>query len=75
MPAALYAADMNIVWSTQQASGVTPREVRGRLLCDDCEGRFNRYGESEVLRWIAPKKTDERLPVLACWRAWIRSPR
>lgn len=32
-----------------------PTEFTAYLLCDDCEQRFNRNGENEVLRWLAPK--------------------
>ena len=28
---------------------------KSHLLCSNCEQRFNRLGESEVLRWLAPK--------------------
>jgi hypothetical protein len=38
-------------------------EAKAYLLCAECEGRFNNNGESEVLRWIAPKATRD-FPIL-----------
>lgn len=47
-------------------SGPTPH-VKNYLLCHECETRFSQNGESEVLKWLAPKAKrfplSERLKV------------
>jgi hypothetical protein len=56
MPNALYAPGKNgIQYATRTQSGQNPQHMKAHLLCSDCEQRFNRLGESEVLRWLAPK--------------------
>ena len=55
MPAALYPKNKSITSYTQSTTTEDPREVKAYLLCGECEGKFNRNGESEVLRWLAPK--------------------
>ena len=65
MPAALYRTGKTMAWATDETAGVAPREIKDYLLCDECEGRFSKRGESPVLSWIEPNKTGEPLPVLA----------
>lgn len=56
MPRALYAhGRRKITFATRSLSGSNPKEIKANLLCLDCEQRFNGYGESEVLKWLAPK--------------------
>jgi hypothetical protein len=56
MPSALYApGKKGIQYATGSQSGQKPEHMKAHLLCSDCEQRFNRLGESEVLRWLAPK--------------------
>jgi hypothetical protein len=65
VPAALYPKGKKISYATQAGSGAAPAEVKAHLLCRECEGRFNRNGESEVLRLLAPKITRKELPLLS----------
>lgn len=56
MPRALYApGKKGIQFATRSQSGQNPKQMRAHLLCFECEQRFDRLGESEVLRWLAPK--------------------
>src|SRR6266481_635425 len=56
MPRALYApGKKGIQFATRSQSGQNPDHLKAHLLCFDCEQRFNQLGESEVLRWLAPK--------------------
>jgi hypothetical protein len=56
MPDALYArGKKGIQYATRSQSGQNPEHMKAHLLCSNCEQRFNRLGESEVLRWLAPK--------------------
>jgi hypothetical protein len=56
MPRALYApGKKGIQYATRSQCGINPEHIRAHLLCFDCEQRFDRLGESEVLRWLAPK--------------------
>jgi hypothetical protein len=57
MPRALYRhhKKLKIVYATRSVSGANPKQMKAHLLCFDCEQRFSRHGESEVLRWLAPK--------------------
>jgi hypothetical protein len=56
MPKALYApGKKGIQFATRSQSGQNPKQMKAHLLCFDCEQRFGRLGESEVLRWLAPK--------------------
>src|SRR5438874_1584749 len=60
MPSALYApGKKGIQFSTRSQSGQNPKHMKTHLLCSDCEQRFNQLGESEVLRWLAPKARKE----------------
>jgi hypothetical protein len=74
MPAALYPKGTTkkpkkITFATRTTSGVDPTEVKDHLLCGRCESRFNRLGESEVLRLVAAKETSEESPLLAKLRS------
>ncbi len=42
------------VTRTSAKPGPSPH-LKEHLLCRDCEARFTRNGESEVLKWLAPK--------------------
>jgi hypothetical protein len=55
MPAALYPKNRRLTSFTQSTTTPDPMEVKAYLLCGECEEKFNRNGESEVLRWVAPK--------------------
>jgi hypothetical protein len=56
MPSALYTpGKKGIQFATRSQSGQNPQHMKAHLLCFDCEQRLNRLGESEVLRWLAPK--------------------
>jgi hypothetical protein len=56
MPRALYApGKKGIQYATRSQFGPNPEHLKAHLLCFDCEQRFDRLGESEVLRWLAPK--------------------
>ena len=57
MPAALYRGGTGSpTYGTRTATSVLAQEVRELLLCSSCEQLLEQNGESEVLRWIAPKK-------------------
>ena len=55
MPAALYPKNKQVHFATQTNAGTDPVQLKHPLLCRACEQRFNNNGESEVLRWLAPK--------------------
>jgi hypothetical protein len=56
IPKALYAhGKKGIQYATRSESGQNPEHLKAHLLCLACEQRFDRLGESEVLRWLAPK--------------------
>lgn len=55
MPAALYPWHRKLQFAMGDGTPLKPTEFTAYLLCDDCEQRFNRNGENEVLRWLAPK--------------------
>jgi hypothetical protein len=44
----------NPVTITKTKSQTTSKQIKTGLLCRECEDRFNKGGECEVLRWIAP---------------------
>lgn len=73
MPHALYAhGKRKITFATRTGSGINPKEIKDHLLRFDCEQRFDRLGENEVLKWLAPKsKSDfplhDRLRVACPW--------
>src|ERR1043166_8918863 len=66
MPAALYPKNKKLQMATGTETKLDPAQVVDRLLCGDCEQRFNRNGEDEVLRWLAPKARKGRSPL---WEA------
>src|ERR1035437_9003758 len=60
MPAAMYkyvrrgsrsSSDHPVVMGRRLTS-MTPYQVRGYLLCGDCEDRFNKNGEKYALQWV-----------------------
>ncbi len=57
MPAALYPKGRKLEYATRVSTGPLQNEnqIKNPLLCFDCEQRFDRNGESEVMRWINPK--------------------
>jgi hypothetical protein len=55
IPAALYPKNATLEYLTPVASGIVEEHVTFPLLCWDCEQRFSRNGESDVLRYIAAK--------------------
>ena len=55
MPAALYPWRRKPQFAMGDGTPLAPTEFTAHLLCADCEHRFNRNGENEVLRWLAPK--------------------
>lgn len=60
MPKALYAPGRKgIQYATRLQSGQNPEHLKAHLLCSDCEQRFNKLGEWEVLRWLAPKARNK----------------
>lgn len=63
MPSALYPPrNGQFEYTTPVKIGRSAEHSRQYLLCHDCEQRFNRHGESEVLRAIAPKSM-KRFPL------------
>jgi hypothetical protein len=60
IPRAFYPS--NVVFTNKNISGHFVSQMKQYLLCADCEDRFNKGGESAVLKWIAPNKT--RFPLL-----------
>lgn len=73
IPNALYApGKKGIQFATRTQSGHNPEHLKAHLLCFECEQRFDRLGESEVLRWLAPKARrqfplHDRLRVAVPW--------
>lgn len=64
MPRALYApGKKGIQFATRSQSGQNPTHLKAHLLCSECEQRFNQHGESEVLRWLAPKAPKQQFPL------------
>lgn len=62
MPAALWAGardpsvkNPNPVVMTATVSMTSSNQLWARLLCSDCEDRFNKNGEHYVLSWLRPK--------------------
>jgi hypothetical protein len=74
MPAALYPKRMKLQYVTPEKSGIIAERMRARVLCLSCERRFNREGESEVLRDIAPKSL-KRFPLHEKLRLALPRPR
>jgi len=67
MPAALYPKNMKIEYLSRGGvrTLVADNEIKAPLLCYECEQRFSRNGESEVLRHIAGKIANKSNPLLA----------
>jgi hypothetical protein len=65
MPAALYPKKINLEYLSREGVRPLTAEIMAPLLCFDCEQRFSRNGESEVLRYIAGKIVDKPNPLLA----------
>jgi hypothetical protein len=57
------------IFATRTKAVRDPDRVKARLLCGECEQRFNRNGEDEVLRWTAPKAKAGTSPLAAALRA------
>ena len=62
IPSALYPKNTRLEYSTSTAVGMTEKHVTDLLLCRECEQRFSRNGESEVLRHVAAK-SRKRFPL------------
>jgi hypothetical protein len=63
MPAALYPRNKKKIFMTRTGTIFDPDQITARLLCDECEERFNKNGENEVLRWMAPKAKKSMSPL------------
>jgi hypothetical protein len=63
MPAALYPKNIMLEYLPRDKQPLT--EITDFLLCFNCEQRFNRRGESEVLRHIAGKIANKLNPIVA----------
>jgi IS5 family transposase len=66
MPAAMYPGNRTLVLATRETTITDPGsddQVKDHLLCGECEQLFNRNGESEVLRWMAPKAKPGNSPL------------
>jgi hypothetical protein len=54
-------------------SGFDPEELQAPLLCAECEARFSRNGEDEVLKHVAPKFVLKSMPLAERMKvAWAR---
>lgn len=63
IPGALYATPKKLEFATAEGTGFVDEHIRVPLLCEWCEGLFDRNGEQEVLRHIAAK-SFKRFPLL-----------
>jgi len=57
IPRALYPKNVRQQFATRSEVAALRDEMKAYLLCEECEGRFDRDGESEVLRHVAAKST------------------
>lgn len=64
MPAALYPKKLSLEYLSRNGIRPLKAEIKAPLLCLDCEQRFSKYGESEVLRHVAAKIADRPGPLL-----------
>jgi len=66
MPAALYPKNIKLEYLSRGGvrNLVADNEIKAPLLCFECEQRFSRNGESEVLRHIAGKIAKRPVPLL-----------
>lgn len=58
-----YSGREKLQFTNLQASGFDPDELKHHLLCADCEARFSKNGEAEVLKHIGPKLVLKRFPL------------
>jgi len=67
MPAALYPKNRSLEYLSRGGvrTLIASNEIKAPLLCLECEQRFSRNGESEVLRHIAGKIANKPSPLLA----------
>ncbi len=64
LPAALYPKWRKPSLATRKGIfpvGSKDNHIKDYVLCFDCEQRFDRHGESEVLYWVSPKSKTFRL--------------
>jgi len=65
IPAALYPRGRKLSIATRDRRLVAldskDKHIKDYVLCSDCEQRFDRNGESEVLYWVSPKSKTFRL--------------
>jgi hypothetical protein len=55
IPRALYPKQVKQQFATRRKAGVLKEEIKAYLLCEECEQRLDRNGESEVLCYVAAK--------------------
>jgi hypothetical protein len=65
MPAALYPKNIKFEHLNEHGVIQDQTEITDYLLCDACEQRFSKLGESEVLRHIAGKIANKPNPLVA----------
>jgi len=67
MPAALYPKKIKLEYLSRGGvrTIVADKEIKAPLLCFECEQRFSKNGESEVLRHIAGKIANKPSPLFA----------
>jgi hypothetical protein len=66
VPASFYPKNKRLEMATRESAQVDSIEVVDRVLCENCERRFNRFGENDALRWLAPKAKSGSSPL---WKA------
>lgn len=71
MPAALYPKNKKWFFAVPGQQFVGPEQIAAPLLCDECETLFNRNGENEALRWLAPKAKQGASPLYIAIRDGI----
>src|SRR3954462_3956533 len=55
IPRALYPRRVKQQFATRRKKGIINDEIKAYLLCAECEQRFDRNGEAEVMRHVAAK--------------------
>lgn len=63
IPAALYPKNLKLEFLSSVSVTRAVKHLKSPLLCDECEQRFDREGEKEVLRHIAPKLAKKSFPL------------
>jgi hypothetical protein len=59
IPKGFYPKDLKkLEYATRRAAGIHSRHVKQYLLCNSCEEKFNKNGESYVIKLIRPNETD-----------------